>query len=147
MSPEEQAGGSFVRFEPPDICFAAFVGDIDATLMLRMNEELRRVAHDRPYIFLLLDHSRTGSVSAEARRLATEGSRNLRIEGCASFGASFTVRVLVSLAARVHALFRKEAGPVLSFFRDEAEARAWIEVRRRALDGTTRPTNPPDRTR
>jgi hypothetical protein len=136
MSPEEPAVGSFVRFEPPDICFAAFVGDIDASVMLRMNEELWRAAHDKPHVFLLLDHSRTGSVSAEARKLAVAGSKKLRIVGAASFGASFPVRVLVSLAVRAHAFFRKESEQDLHFFRDEAEARAWIEERRRALDAT-----------
>jgi hypothetical protein len=136
MSPEEQAKGSFVRLEPPDVCFAAFVGDIDASVMRRMNEELWRVAHEKPYIFLLLDHSRTGSVSSEARKLAAEGTRNLRVVGVASFGASFPVRVVVSLLARAHAFFRKETAMDLHFFRDEAEARAWIEERRRALDAT-----------
>jgi len=137
MSPEEQAGGSFVRFEPPDICFAVFVGDIDANLMLRMNEELRRAAHDKPHIFLLMDHSRAGSASPEARKLAVEGTKHLRIVGAASFGASFTVRVLTSLLARAHSLFRKETGQLLHFFRTEAEARAWIDERRGALSGKT----------
>jgi hypothetical protein len=136
MSPEEQAKGSFVRFEPPDVCFAAFVGDIDASVMRRMNEELWRIAHDKPHIFLLLDNSRTGSVPSEARKLAAEGLKNLRVMGAAVFGASFTVRVLVSLLARAHAILWKETAMDLHFFRDEAEARAWIEERRRALDAT-----------
>lgn len=137
MRSEEQGGGSFIRFEPPDTCFVVFVGDVDASLMRAMNEELWRAAHDKPYIFLLQDHSRAGPMSPEARKLAVDGTRNLRVAGAASFGASFTMRVILSLLARAHTLFRKETGQVLYFFRDEAEARAWIAERRRALEAET----------
>ena len=133
MSIKEQDAGSFVRFEPPDICFAAFVGDVDASLMRRMNEDLVRIAHNKRHIFLLMDHSRTGSITPEARKLAIEATKNLPIVGGASFGASFPVRVITLLLARAHMLFRKETDQVLYFFRDEAEARAWIDERRRAI--------------
>jgi hypothetical protein len=136
MSPEEQACGSFVRFEPPDICLLVVVGNVDASLMRRMTEDLRRVADGKTHVFLLMDHSNVDSISAEARKVALEATQNLRIAGGASFGASFTVRVLVSLLARAHSIFWGEDAKAIRFFRAEAEARRWIEERRRAL-GTT----------
>ena len=115
----------------------AFVGDVDASAVRTINEGIWRAAHDKPYIFLLMDHSRARSISPEARKLAVDGTKDLRVAGAASFGASFTVRVVASLLARAHTIFRKETGQVLHFFRDEAEARAWIAERRRALEAET----------
>lgn len=133
MSGEEPPDGSFVRFEPPDIVFAGFVGVVDVDLTRRMNAELWRLAHDKPRIFLLLDQSRIVSVTPEARKIALEITKKLPLVGAASFGASFPVRVMVTLLARADAFFRKETGPAVHFFGSEAEARAWIEERRRAL--------------
>jgi hypothetical protein len=98
-----------------------------------MTEDLRRLADGKPRVFLLMDHSNVDSISAEARKVALEATQDLRIAGGASFGASFTVRVLVSLLARAHSIFWGEDAKVIRFFRTEAEARAWIEERRRAL--------------
>lgn len=126
---------SYVRLEPPDLCVAVFVGDIDAALMRRMNEELKRAAEGRDHIFLLVDQTRAGSVSAEARKLGVEGAKDLNIRDSAVFGASFHVRTVMTLITRVMKLIRGERAELVHFFATEAEARAYLAERRRALFG------------
>lgn len=129
---------SFVRFEPPDLCVTVFVGDIDATEMRWMNEQLRRAVEGRGHVFLLIDQSRSGSVSAEARRLSVEGTKNLNIVEAAVFGASFHIRVIMSLIVRVLKLLRGQNRELIHFFSTEAEARAYLAERRRILFGDLR---------
>lgn len=126
---------SEMRFEPPDICVAVFVGDIDGVVMRRMNEELKRAAEGRDHIFFLIDQTRAGSVNAEARRLGVEGARGINILAGAVFGASFHMRVVMTLIVRVLRLVQNQQGNLLQFFATEAEARAYLTERRRALFG------------
>lgn len=114
---------------------AVFVGDIDAPVMLRMNEQLRRAAGGLEHVFLLVDQSRAGAVTAEARRLSVEGTKDLNIADSAVVGASFHMRVIMSLAVRVVNLIRKKKVQLPGFFATEADAREYIAERRRILFG------------
>lgn len=126
---------SFVRFEPPDLCVSAFIGDTDAAEMRHMNEELRRLTEGLDHVFLLLDQTRAGSVTAEARKLGVEGTKGIPVVEAAAFGASFQVRVVITLVVRVLKLLRGEKRELIHFFATEAEARAYLAERRRALFG------------
>ncbi|NUQ75608.1 MAG: STAS/SEC14 domain-containing protein [Polyangiaceae bacterium] len=126
---------SHVRFEPPDLCVAVFIGDIDAPLMRRMNDQLRRAAEGRDYIFMLIDQTRAGSISAEARKLGVEGVKGIHVRDSAVIGASFHVRTIMTLVTRVIRLVRGEKGELIQFFATEAEARAYLAERRLTLFG------------
>jgi hypothetical protein len=80
-----------------------------------------------------VDLSRVKSFSADARTISKEGADGVRSRGTAMFGASPTLRILSSLVIRAHDLFYKKADHPVRFFDTEAEARAWLVERRRAL--------------
>lgn len=129
MSDESSPGPSFVAFEPPDILIGAFIGEITEREMRRICADQRRITGGDPRIFVLLDLSRLGYVTPEARRAASEELRDTVVRGAAYFGASFKLRVFATLVIKGINLMKRASIPT-RFFETEAEARAWIsEIR------------------
>lgn len=128
-------GGSFVRFEPPDLCVGVFVGDVTPEDMTVMFAALKQFSHGKPHVFTLGDLSRCRPLSAATRKAAAEASKDLRVRASAVIGASLPMRMFATLLAKTVHFFNgitDDYTPV-RFFATEAEARAWLAERREIL--------------
>lgn len=134
MSPvERRIGLHLVRREPPDLLVLMSVGDIDGEHANAILAEMHELGKSSSAVFILMDVSQLGHILPEARAAATNSKTGLKTEGIAFIGAGFHHRVLVSLIVRASALIRNGSLIPTAFFEAEAEARAWIEERRRSL--------------
>lgn len=133
MSTETPSGPSSVVFEAPDTLVWRVIGDISGTEMLRLRDMARALSEGKPYMLALVDLSRSGAVSAEARKVAIDNDPVSPLFGSAIFGASFTMRVVAQLVTRAASLLHPQHESPLEFFATEALARAWIVKRREAV--------------
>jgi hypothetical protein len=133
MSEGQRDRRSTVVFEPPDIVSWTFVGDLEIDLMRELYDEQVRIAKDKPYVFSLVDVTRLGSVSSEAR---TEAARQQgsNVQGLAYIGASFHHRVLATLVTKATRLLNRSGDYPMRFFATKAEALAWFAERRREIE-------------
>jgi hypothetical protein len=138
MTQTEQPGPSFVRFEPPDISFWAFIGDISEAEMRRLLEEHRSFAVGRDYTLALVDLSRTGAVDPRAPVLCTEPPSFVNVLGAAVFGASFRHRVIAQFIAMAGNVIARERASPIRFFGTEQEARVWLDEHRLVLQKSRR---------
>jgi hypothetical protein len=125
-------GPTVQRWEPPDICITVLIGDISGHEMRRLMAETMVLIAGKPYVLGLIDMSRLGVLSPEARQVARTEALNLPMRGTAVFGASFHHRVLAILINKAASLLKKDHQPV-AFFVTEAEAREWLEARRKVI--------------
>ena len=126
-------GPSIVRFEAPDIVHIKAIGDLSLEAMDQLLAEITRLTAGRGAYFVLSDISLIGKISPEARKRVSERVDTLQIRGGVAFGASFPQRVIVTLLARVLSLFGNLGERPLVIVETEAQARAWIDARRREL--------------
>ena len=130
---EVMVGPHMFRWEPPDIGCVIYHGDLDGPTTADLSEAGRRFTKGRPYVFLLVDVSKLGKVSAEARRGSATGGKDINLRGVAVVGASATLRVISSLVTRAVDLLNGNTDNPTRFFQTEAEARAWITGRRQQV--------------
>ncbi|MDI1443855.1 STAS/SEC14 domain-containing protein [Polyangium sp. 6x1] len=133
-SSEIRIGAHRFRWEPPDLVHLVYFGDLDGPTSVALSEASRRFTLGKPRVFLLVDMSKIGRVSREARSASAEGGKDLALRGTAVVGASAHLRILASLVSRAISLLYGAADNPTQFFETEAEARAWIAERRRELD-------------
>lgn len=127
----EGTSKSFVRWEEPDILFTAYIGAISGGDMRELIDEGRRIYADKPFFFSILDMSGLRSVSGDARTLARDEGRDLKMRAAAIFGASYHLRVLAVLVDKAtKLLYRERAAYRIAFFGSEAEARAFVDEQR-----------------
>jgi hypothetical protein len=136
VSRERGAGGSYVRFEPPDVCFFVLVGYLTDDETRRMSAELSEHARRVGHIFVIADARRATGMSPGARRIRAKSTLETNIVASAIFGASFHIRVIATLILKVRSIMKKHAIPV-AMLETEAEARAWLEEQRNAAARTT----------
>lgn len=133
MTDLSYVGTTTIHLEPPDIVRLKAEGDLSAEDMARIFAEITRLTVTQSRYFVLTDISGLGKISPDARKRASEQIDTLRVCGGAAFGATFPQRVLVTLLSRVLSLFGNFADRPLVIVETEAQARAWIEARRREL--------------
>lgn len=85
---------------------------------------------DKPY-FILGDLTHIGSINPAARKYLAE-SAGSSSAGAALWGASFQTRVIANLLLNAINLIKKHAIPS-TFFKTEAEARSWLDQRRKEI--------------
>jgi hypothetical protein len=127
-------GPHLFRWEPPDVGYVAYNGDVDGPTMATYSEKSRLHTNNKPRVFLIVNSSKLGRIDAEARRLSANGSKGLALRGVAVVGGSRTIRVLSELFVRAIEILNHNPDNPTRFFEDEADARAWIDTRRRELD-------------
>lgn len=125
-------GASAVRREALDICRWTFVGDISGDEMRRLFEVQKEVMKGAPHLLLLIDLSRVGNVSPEARKVGAANNLEEKALGTAIFGASLHVRMLATLVTMAGSVLRKlkATDSPVRFFETEREALAWLNERR-----------------
>jgi hypothetical protein len=131
---EVRIGAHLFRWEPPDLGHLVYFGDLDGPTSAALSQASRRFTLGQPRVFLLVDMSNIGRISREARTASAEGGKDLLFRGTAVVGASAHMRVLAGLVTRAIALLYGDSNNPTRFFATEAEGRAWIAERRRALD-------------
>ena len=135
MNNPAKKGEIFIRFEPPDLLIATYVGDIDAPHIRASEVESLPYIDEVPYHLLIIDVARLRSFSPEARRIASHSGGKIKsqIRGVAIVGASFHYRVIGMLVGNAANLLYRRLDNPLAFFRNETEAREWINMRRRIV--------------
>ncbi|WP_438038836.1 STAS/SEC14 domain-containing protein [Sorangium sp. So ce128] len=135
--PRSEDACPFLREDADGILCFAIEGDISDEIARSLCAVFRRVSDSGREIFVLSDARRVGTLTAAARSALAEELRGVRFSGVAVFGASFSLRVVTTLASRSVQFFTGEVYP-LAFFDTEGEARAWLLAQRGALRATQR---------
>ncbi|WP_437761613.1 STAS/SEC14 domain-containing protein [Sorangium sp. So ce281] len=127
-----------VRDEPDGILRVAIHGEVTEDRARAVLGAVRRVAESGCDVLVLADTRHTGPLSAAARKVVTEEVRAARIDAVAIIGASYSLRVVMTLLAKGVQMLTGRHYPQ-QFFDTEGEARAWLLARRDALRAVRRP--------
>jgi len=122
-------------FEPPDILFMRLAGPVSEAEAKEIDRLHLAWAREHSRVFFLLDLSPHASIDPEGRKDASRTVRELPLAGVAIYGAPMKARVLAKLVFTAMNLFKSNASDrfPIEFVPTEAEARSWIDARRRAL--------------
>lgn len=133
MNNETVPSGIDVGWEDPDLLLLRYKGQVTvAHVEQAVAESLRRIGL-REYHVALIDVGQLVGLTAEARKVATSSREKANIRGVAVIGASFHLKVLGNLMDRAARLVYRAKDNPFEFFGSEAEARVWLEERRRVL--------------
>ena len=114
----------------PDMYFAEFIGDLRSEHMPEIHEVGNRYLRRNGYKLILVDASRAGTMTPQARRVNVENLRqNPGLSATAVFGTSMVTRTIVTLLFKAMDLLSGREAAV-AFFKTEAEARAWLDAQR-----------------
>lgn len=128
-----QVGSHRVADEGDSIASIDFGGSPDELEMDEIMSHLVRMRAGEPtYIFI--DFSKVDTLSADARRVIGERSRDVNVKALAMYGASFHLRVIAKLVNAAIAMFKKDA-VAQDFFSQREDAVAWLEAQRAAAGG------------
>lgn len=117
----------------PDMYFAEFVGDLRTEHMPELNAVGNRYMRRNGYKLILVDASRAGTMTPEARRINVENlRRNPGLSATAVFGTSMVTRTIVTLLFKAMDLLSGREAAV-AFFKTESEARVWLDAQRARL--------------
>jgi hypothetical protein len=114
-----------------DLLEMEFHGPVSLKDGVGLLDHAARMLAEHGTCYLLCDVTDVSSIDADARRYMSEWNRTHRTSASALYGASFGLRAIVTLLINAIALLGLER-PTLQFFRDEPEARRWLDVRRAA---------------
>lgn len=139
VSPVEISERISMWLEPPDVVWfqprgAVTVGDLEA-----INRYYEQHIRDWPVVFMLVDSRLNGGMSAEARKAAATLFHWVPFRGSAIIGGAFAMRTVGQLLMKViTALSSRTKDNPTVFLDTDAEARAWLEERRRAVAEASR---------
>jgi hypothetical protein len=131
-SSEQYLGKHILRFEPPDAYRIALIGVVSGKEMADYNVEIARYAEGKRWLLAICDMTRTASFTPQARRETLHLPLNVR--GVAVFGVSAKLRLPLTIVYKAFTLVRRNINTPLGFLENEAEARAWIDQRRREIE-------------
>jgi hypothetical protein len=131
-SHDVMVGAHTLRLEPPDFYRATYVGDVSGDDALAVARELDRFAQGKAYILGIIDATRMGSTSQEARRAILKMTPLIR--GSACLGVSTTLQLVGSIIGRAYRLVHRTVEQPVVYVDTEDEARAWIAERRAVLN-------------
>jgi hypothetical protein len=130
----KKVGEHIFWIEPPDILVFVLVGDVNAPEVAEIIAHILSCTSHLKYVFCLGDITAMENIPPEARKL-TAAAASIPYRGMAVWGGTFGRVVLAKLALAILNFGRADDNPV-RFFSAEAEARAWLEERRRAVAAT-----------
>lgn len=102
-----------------------YVGDSSGEDMRWLLDLVLTVEAEVGPVVNLIDARQAGTLSSDARRVASTHPASKQGRATAIFGASLAVRTLATLVARATDLVRGQPQN-LALFRTEAEARSWL---------------------
>lgn len=125
-------GGHWVRIEG-DLVHLRVKGVVKVGDMAEFMRLQAQVKREHGAVFMLYDSRENTGLDPAARKYATDhASIESRIDAAASFGASFSMRVVVNMLNRALEMLGRE-GARVQLFDTEAEARQYLESERRRL--------------
>ena len=125
-------GGHWVRVEG-DLVMLRVKGVISQNDMIEFMRFQAKIRREQGWVFMLYDSRENTGLDPAARKYATDyASSESRVDAAASFGAPFSMRVLVNMLNRASVLLGKKGTPV-NLFETEAEARRFLESERQRL--------------
>lgn len=125
-------GGHKARIDG-DLVFLRVKGVVTLTDMMEFMRVQVSVKREHGAVYMLYDSRENTGLDPAARKYATDhASEESRVTAAASFGAPFSMRVLVNMLNRAHEMLRVE-GTRVQLFDTEAEARTYLEAERRRL--------------
>jgi hypothetical protein len=119
-------------FEAPDVVVIQTQGVVGVDDILQTSDPMKELVRGMPYVLLLVDMSGQTHISPEARKAAAKGSEGIPFRGTVLYGASFATRAAGQMMMTVLNAVTRTDNPS-KFVETEAEARAWIDERRRTL--------------
>lgn len=111
-----------------DIVHLQIVGDLGRDQMARLLELIAGVIEEHGRYGTILDTRKMGRLPPDARSLVSDFKGAELCYGNAIFGESFATRVVLTMALRTIQLLSSQKFTA-AFFKDEAEARAWLKER------------------
>jgi hypothetical protein len=143
MTYEPNIGNQTTFFEPPDIIFLKLRGTCTWEEGSEINRRHREWGKTVERVFFLIDLAELDRIDPEVRKDATTTLAAVPLRGMVGYSAPIKARVIAKLIFTALNLFSNKADRVPLHFSDtEAEARAWIEERRRELDAAAAPAAP-----
>jgi hypothetical protein len=143
MTYEPNIGNQTTFFEPPDIIFLKLRGHCTWDEGVEINRRHSEWGRDLAWVFFLIDLSELDRIDPEVRKDATTTLAAVPLRGMVGYSAPIKARVIAKLIFTALNLFSNKADRIpLHFAATEAEARAWIEERRRELDAAAAPAAP-----
>ena len=140
MSHEPNIGNQTTFLEPPDIIFLKLRGAVTWEEGSEINRRQREWGTSMERIFFLIDLAELDRIDAEVRKDATKTLASIPLRGMVGYSAPIKARVIAKLIFTALNLFSNKADRIPLHFTDtEAEARSWIEERRRELDAAPKP--------
>lgn len=118
-------GRHILRFEEPGVAVITYHGDVDAEEMQVLCDVPDQERHRGRFQLTLCDLRQLGTISPEARKVGARRQRPAAVYYTAYVGASFAMRVVVSMWTR-GANFLQGPKNQVGFFDDMDEARAWL---------------------
>ena len=129
---DHQIATHIVRVED-DIVSIRVIGDFEGPHMQRLLEIIGGIIEKHGRYGTLIDTRQMTRMSPDTRKLVSEYKGATTCFGNAIFGDSLAARVVMTMAWRAIQLLNSQKFPA-AFFKNEAEARAWLATRR---DATT----------
>jgi hypothetical protein len=135
MAREPNIGNQTTFFESPDIIFLKLRGAVSTEEGFEINNRHRDWSKGSDRVFYLIDLEELDRIDPDVRKDATRTLAEVPLRGMVGFAAPLKAKVIAKLIFTALNLFSNKAERVpLHFAATEAEARAWIEQRRRELD-------------
>lgn len=136
MAYDPHIGNQITSFEPPDIIYLKLSGAVVWKEGEEINRRHREWGKTAERIFFLIDLADLDRIDPEVRKDATATMNEVPTRGMVGYSAPIKARVIAKLVFTALNLFSNKADRIpLHFADDEAAARAWIDERRRELDG------------
>ncbi|KYF60439.1 hypothetical protein BE08_00005, partial [Sorangium cellulosum] len=107
------------REDPDGLLCTHVEGDLSEDAASALAAACQRINESGRDVLMLCDARRMGTVPAPTRKAMADGFRPVRFIAIAVFGASFTVRVITTLATKSIQILNRKAYPV-EFFETEA---------------------------
>ncbi|MDI1477693.1 STAS/SEC14 domain-containing protein [Polyangium sp. y55x31] len=129
-----KVGTHLLAFEPPDVVFVRFTGDVTNADVERILDAFTEFATASGRAYLLIDVADVGHVTPEARRVAAMRQLPPAYAGLVVFGGTFQQQLVAKLATLAGWFLRGRAlgKPMPVCVKDERTARAWLVEQRRA---------------
>jgi hypothetical protein len=135
MANETNIGNQITYFEPPDIIVLKLHGTVTWEEGSEINRRHREWGKAVDRVFFLIDLAELDRIDPEVRKDATTTLATVPLRGMVGYSAPIKAKVIAKLIFTALNLFSNKADRIpLHFTPTEAEARAWIEERRRELD-------------
>ena len=124
--------------DAPDIFRWTLVGNVNVQDVERLFAEQLVFSQGKSSIYVVVDMTRLGSVTADARRAAARGptgnGSSMLVRAVAVVGGSFHLRMLGKMVNTAAALLYRTNPTPIDFFDTNKQARDWIESLKRVAD-------------